>query len=548
MLHNFTVYPIQDALRTYILPHLSAVDLAALRATHSALRDVVDHGTDAIWRRAARSRTMAPMPPTLDALAVQRDLRLRLQAARQLAAGPTRLDGPVDLVADTLCEAPDGSRVAGLDRAGRLAVLAADGTLLQHVDEVGRVTTLQWGNRDTLLLFGQEPAWVGVLQLPQERLLARRALAATPYPTDGACLSPDGAWLAYLGAGDRMVRGLHLPSGREMGAAPPHRRAIPCESPTLMFSPSGNHLLGIYDGGRRGCSGALWDLQQGLDQAPRLYWGLFFTFSPDGRYLAYNDRSSVDVVRLQRQGARRYVAPRDAQGYDIRFRAAYFNADGSRCHLEAKHCGNDVVVETDTWRPLAAGAAVPRHWEAGKSASVDRKLRIYKRLAEIECISDLRGGTQWNQPLPAAPGFVAAAAAVGAGAAAATEQTVEEINWCPWPRAGHIAALVTSYQTVILLNADAARQVAVWPASEASIFADTSYQGGVVRGFARIEVNWGLNERTLRIGRADGVRFVSFDSASPTPRREGSSRCHDGSRTSCMPSVFAMLNLGRSKT
>ncbi|KAK9864436.1 hypothetical protein WJX84_005098 [Apatococcus fuscideae] len=81
-------FPIQDALRTHLLPFLTPAFLAHLRSPCRTLQELVDKRTGAIWRDAAQSvLPLESLPEARDGYAVQARLALHAEMAHKLTQG-----------------------------------------------------------------------------------------------------------------------------------------------------------------------------------------------------------------------------------------------------------------------------------------------------------------------------------------------------------------------------------------------------------------------------------------------------------------------------
>jgi WD40 repeat protein len=213
---------------------------------------------------------------------------------------------------------PDGKTLAVIDEAGSVFLVApADGKELRHWQAHSRDEEDHYGTRPvvfspdgkTLASGGDDGAICFWDPLTGEK---KRELRGHFRAVWSLAFSPDGRTLAS-GSDDDTVRLWDTAAGRERPTFDGHR----CRIDSIAFSPDGKVLASRGFDDREG---RLWDPERGklLQVLPDCYTAM--VYSPDGKLLAYADKSRF--MRLRDPGTGRAVRSlqgREAHGYRPKF-------------------------------------------------------------------------------------------------------------------------------------------------------------------------------------------------------------------------------------
>ena len=495
MTHNIDSPAAAAPLRIFMLPHLAAHDLATLRGAHSALKALVDEETQDVWEKATRSLFSVP-PPTGGSVAqIHKALVTGSQAAAGLRAGRFAKRRLADAQSHTAQASPNAGQLAFITSRGQVGVCEAHGSSKQIFQTAEPLSQVEWlPNGRQLLVRSEVGKWFGVVDIQARQLTLRKDLWAQQEVYGSVASSPNGQHLAYLTpAGGVAVLKL---ASREERLHPPERQAL--RTCRLSWSPTGEHLLaaGQSLSHYKVCPGTLYSAADDFRRAQHIHSCLFPQWSPDGTWLAHYNGDSVSIFQAAQRNLR---APSIAGMLN-----AEWSADGRRCYLQRKNCEPDLVLDTATW--LQVNEASPAKNDTTSPRGTHRVMLQTRECVEYE-------NTTTHQlhriPLPAAS-IRPAASSYQFDTYENLFNHVEYVHWAPWPMAGNIFAAVMTDQSVLLVNADKHTLTAVLSPKAAARYPKAGDDPGKCKGYKRVGVQWGMDDTTLRVGRANGVEIFDF--------------------------------------
>ena len=480
--------PLIDPLRVHLLPRLAGRELAAVRGTCTALRALIDDDSADVWQAAAAPLRGAPVPAAWDGRAVQRSLQRAQQARANLTEGR-------GLAANALpgAQLPISNAYATwgacLGADGNVSLATLDGRERRALPALGACDSLVWSDSQPHLVFAYstEERRAQIYDTERMNVVFSHSLSTFYAALEGAdsrdlpaaCtiaqFSPDGRWLAALGAGERLGL-IEVGSGRqvlgaEVAAAQWHERFV-------CWSPDGAHLLVDRSAGRSNYPGELYRLGNNFAAPHAMARVARPSFSPDGRHLSYYNGDRIEILRLHPREGDTYAYPEVPCLGDMptRFDVAEWSPNGDRCTLQSRRGRMD--FETQTWQEIRSEG------ERGQPPKVPSCLPNLSFSDGLATYCDGESGARHSIDINDVT----------------RARRVEAINPSPWPKMGHIVAMVGCNQDVLLLDTLAHRVAAVI----------APLDGGRLAGPQDRHIVWNADGHTLHLQCLGQVQVVDF--------------------------------------